>query len=95
MWKDFISKNTDKLLVVAVLVMFYGGSWYGFKAENPNFANASIDLAKQLAAAFLTLTVSSRMTTNTRSTDTGDTNGSAKTNSTTPSGNSSSSTVTS
>lgn len=74
-WREFISKNTDKLLVMLVLSAFYAGSWYGFKVDNPNFANSSLDLVKQLVAAFLTLTVSGRLSTNTRASDNGGTNG--------------------
>ena len=74
---DFIQKNTDKLLVMLVLFVFYWGAWWGFHRENPNFATGSLDLVKQLAAAFLTLTVSSRM--GTRVSDNGGTNGKATT----------------
>jgi hypothetical protein len=41
-----------------VMMMFYGGAWYGFRYLDPNYGNASLDLVKQLVAAFLTLTVS-------------------------------------
>lgn len=57
----FIEKNTDKMLVLFVLLGFYIGAALAYHNGFTGFGDASIDLVKQLAAAFLTLTVSSRI----------------------------------
>lgn len=54
---DFIQKNTDKLLVLLALFVFYAGSWWAYKIGIGNLGDASIDIVKQLVAAFLTLAV--------------------------------------
>jgi len=80
--RDFFSRNTDKLLVLFVLVLFYRGAWYGWHYHIEPLASASIDLVKQFAAAFLTLTVSSRLSSpngGSNASTTSNTNGPAST----------------
>jgi hypothetical protein len=73
-FKDLIDKHYDKLLIMTGFAFCIGMAKRGYNHGQTDFASATIDLAKQFGAAFLTLVASAGLT-NRKSNNGGNRNG--------------------
>jgi hypothetical protein len=51
----------DKLLMIFLIILFLGTAVYGYRYKEPDLASSTIDLLKQVLAAYLILTNAHRL----------------------------------